>query len=319
MIKEEVNIAANVENGKIDINDSAVRDTVNSMIEGVTAHCFLTPYIALERVSKVLANFHIYLPKYTFMEGDSGLATFPVHQFGEKVGMTNDGQVITKATSPYTLWFEYQMNDQGKYEVFCSVVDGDELRDLMSDLNDDSEELEEAVVRPETGPRKVPGSATDTCAEMEEDDQTSPNMSELLKAIIRRTMKPGVKFAGDEAGGKQKPETSLSESKKKSLAKLDENVPSAALGEKPKPAQWNLDEDGESIVPKTSSTRQPSQSEREMGTEKLMQAFAAQDRQSQDKMQNTIDRLKLQDYASKAAGEKANPVTMKYPSGGQKT
>ena len=49
MIREEVNITANVESGKIDINDSAVRDTVNSLIEGVTNQCFLTPYIALER------------------------------------------------------------------------------------------------------------------------------------------------------------------------------------------------------------------------------------------------------------------------------
>lgn len=212
MIREEVNIAANVEGGKIDINDSAVRDTVNSLIEGVTAQTFLTPYIALERVAKVLANFHIYLPKYTFMEGDSGLATFPVHQFGEKVGMTNDGQVVTKAMSPYTLWFEYQTNDKGTYDVFCAVVDGDELRDLMGDLNSD---LDEAVVHPETGPRKVPGSDCGAGTEMENEDQTSDNMPDIIKAIVRRAMKPGLKFAGDEAGSKQKPSTSLTENKKK--------------------------------------------------------------------------------------------------------
>lgn len=220
MIREEVNLTANVESGKIDINDSAVRDTVNSMLDGITAHCFITPYIALERVSKVLANFHIFLPKYTFMEGDSGLATFPVNQFGEKMGMTNDGHVVTTPSSPFTLWFEYQLNDTGKYDVFCMIVNQDEFHDLVNDLDDDmddDDDLSEAVVLPETGPRKMPGASCDVAHETEEDDQTSPSMSDLIKSIVRRTMKPGIKFAGDEAGSKQKPSTSLAESKKKSL------------------------------------------------------------------------------------------------------
>lgn len=216
MIREEVNIAANVEGGKVDIRDSAVRDTINSLIEGVTDQCFLTPYIALERVSKVLANFHIFLPKYTFMEGDSGLATFPVHQFGEKVGMTNDGVVVTQGETPFTLWIEYQMNDKGTYEVFSAVVDEEELDDLMADMDEDmdEDELQEAVVRIETGARKVPGSNMNAAVDRADEDQTSMNMPELIKTIVRRAMKPGLKFAGDEAGSKEKPETSLTEARK---------------------------------------------------------------------------------------------------------
>ena len=91
------------------------------------------------------------------------------------------------------------------------------------------------------------------------------------------------------------------------VAALDENVPSATLGEKPKPAQWNLDEDD----------TQPSQSDREMGVEKLKQAFAAKDKETEQRMQGTVDRLKLQDYGSKISGEKPDPTTMKYKSGGQ--
>lgn len=224
MIREEVNLTANVEGGKIDINDSAVRDAINSMLDGITNHCFLTPYIALERVSKVLANFHIFLPKYTFMEGDSGLATFPVHQFGEKVGMMDDGRVVTKATTPFTLWFEYQINDGGKYDVFCAIADEDEMKELHADLSDDMNDLAEAtLVGPETGPRHKPGADTSSepGVDMEyEDAIDAHNKSEDIRSLIRsiqaRAMKPGLKFAGKEAGSKEK-SSSLSESKKKSL------------------------------------------------------------------------------------------------------
>ena len=115
------------------------------------------------------------------------------------------------------------MNDKGTYDIFSAVVDGDELRDLMGDLNSD---LDEAVVRPETGPRKVPGSDCGAGSEMENEDQTSDNMPDIIKAIVRRAMKPGLKFAGDEAGSKQKPSTSLTENKKK---KLSEDVRSDAI------------------------------------------------------------------------------------------
>ena len=213
-ISEEISRAANVESGKIDINDSAVRDNINSLIDGITCHGFMTPYIALERVGKVLASYHIYLPKYTFMEGDSGLATFPAHQFGEKVGMSNDGQVVTKATTPYTIYFEYQMNDYGKYDIFCSIVTEDELEELMDDV---SEELEEAVTLPETGPRRMPGANSKASSEVEDEDQTSSDMSAMIRAIVKRAMQPGIKFAGDEAGPNETPKSAMTEEAKKKV------------------------------------------------------------------------------------------------------
>ena len=218
-ISEEISRAANVESGKIDINDSAVRDNINSLIDGITCHGFMTPYIALERVGKVLASYHIYLPKYTFMEGDSGLATFPAHQFGEKVGMSNDGQVVTKATTPYTIYFEYQMNDYGKYDIFCSIVTEDELEELMDDVGED---LEEAVTLPETGPRRMPGANSKASIEVEDEDQTSSDMSAMIRAIVKRAMQPGIKFAGDETGPNKTLKSAMTEeAKKKVLSELN--------------------------------------------------------------------------------------------------
>lgn len=166
---------ANVRSGGMDIEDSAVRDNINSLLAGMTNGKFVTPYIALERVAKTLANFHIFMPAQTFLEGDSGTAIVPINQYGIKVGMSNASTFIKKGevgkdfthgphvegennelpnesdnTTKYTVYFEYRMSDCGMFEIFCEVVDEDELDEILTDLeaelNDDTEELEEETI-----------------------------------------------------------------------------------------------------------------------------------------------------------------------------
>ncbi len=149
-INEDVNLSANVQSGKIDLDLSAVRDNINAYLNGVTSCTFVTPYIALERVSKVLANYHIFLPKYTFMEGDSGLAVFGISQFGGKMGMNDDGEVVTSDDSPFSFYFEYNMNDRGTFDVFAEIVDEDELQELLDDLEDEFEEEDEEGLNEQT-------------------------------------------------------------------------------------------------------------------------------------------------------------------------
>lgn len=145
-MKEETMPYANVKSGVMDIADSAVRDQINQLLAGVTNMKFVTPYIALERVAKTLANFHIYLPSQGFLEGDSGAASWPIHQYGAKIGQTNDGEVVTTPSAQFSVFFEYRMSDCGMFMVFCEVVDQDELEEIMDDLeaelNDESEEEE---------------------------------------------------------------------------------------------------------------------------------------------------------------------------------
>ena len=86
-IKEELDITPYVERGVIGINQDAVRDNINTFLNGVLGKCFITPYIALERIRKVLANFHIFLPRTTFLEGKRGMEVFMINQFGQvKIG-----------------------------------------------------------------------------------------------------------------------------------------------------------------------------------------------------------------------------------------
>ena len=80
-------------------------------------------------------------------------------------------------------------------------------------------------------------------------------------------------------------------------------MPAQTLGEKPKPAQWNLEEDDDtpdSVIPKTSSTSQPSQAERQAGMEKLKGAMNTQIKQNMDRY---VDNLKKQDFINRATQE----------------
>ena len=134
MIKEEVDVAQNVYRGRIDIGLDDVRDNINTLIAGVTAKPFITPYIAFERVRKTLAYYHIYTPGVMFLSGDHGVKSFPANQFDNISGMNDQGKLVSKEDSPYSIFFEWCRNDDGMFDVFCEIVDEEDLQQLLSDV-----------------------------------------------------------------------------------------------------------------------------------------------------------------------------------------
>jgi hypothetical protein len=136
-ISEETMPYAGTSSGTIDIRDSGARDNINRILSGITHGRFVTPYIAFERVSKALANFLIFPPRQGFLEGDSGEVHFEIKQFGEKMGMNDDGTVVTAPELPYYIYFEYRLDDNGMFNIFCEVVDEDDLEEIFDDLEDE--------------------------------------------------------------------------------------------------------------------------------------------------------------------------------------
>lgn len=142
-MSEEVSPFALTGKGIIDIQDEDVRDNINALLNGVTMKNSATPYTALEHVKKVLANFHIFLPRTKFLEGDSGYDVWNISQFGDKVGMDDDGQFKSSTQSPYFMFFEWQMCDNGTFKVFAEIVNQEELDELMSDVEGEFEESDD--------------------------------------------------------------------------------------------------------------------------------------------------------------------------------
>jgi len=125
--------------GGISITDPSVIDAINSNLEMSTGCDCRTPYIALEEVRKVLAYYKIFLPKSVFLDQNHGNDVFEVSQFGEKTGMNNQGEVVTADNYPLFVYFEWSLNEKGLYDTFASIVDQNELDEILSDYDSEVE------------------------------------------------------------------------------------------------------------------------------------------------------------------------------------
>lgn len=141
-LSEEMMPYAQTEKGFVGVDNGPVRDNINIHLASVTARPHATPYHALEMVRKVLAPFSIFPPQTNFLDGDSGHEVFPISQFGNKMGMTNDGTVVVKNYDPYYIYFEYQMNDMGSFDIFCEIVEESELQEILDDIESEMEDGE---------------------------------------------------------------------------------------------------------------------------------------------------------------------------------
>lgn len=134
--------------GNISIDDPEVVDGINASLEASTSCACRTPYISLEEIRKVLAYYKIFLPKSGFLDQNHGYDVFEISQFGEKTGMNNNGEVVTASNSPLFLYFEWSMNEKGMYDTFASVVNQEELDEILADyeaeVEDDETDLHEA-------------------------------------------------------------------------------------------------------------------------------------------------------------------------------
>lgn len=129
----------------LSITDNDAIGGLNALIARATNRAFITPYIALENIQKILAQHFIFLPKHNLDDGDQGNLIFHLDQYGSVVGQTNDGQFNLTPESGMYFYFEYSLNDNGFYDIFSEIVDEDDLEEILQDYDgDDAEEdLEE--------------------------------------------------------------------------------------------------------------------------------------------------------------------------------
>ncbi len=149
IINEDFDPAIYNADGSISIDDPTVVDAINSNLEVSTSNDFRTPYNALEEVRKVLAYYKIFLPKGVFLDQNHGNDVFEISQFGEKMGMNNQGEVVNAPDSSLFVYFEWSLNENGMYDVFASVVNDEDLEEIMADyeseVEDDEEDLNESI------------------------------------------------------------------------------------------------------------------------------------------------------------------------------
>ncbi len=140
-LKEEVLPSVQVADGGLDISKPAVRAAINAAIAGVVSQPAVTPYVVFNRLSKLLAQYHIVLPK-RFLEGDKGVEVFELKQFGHKMGMTDSGEFVNEVPATHYLFLQYGILSPfgityakpvvgGMFKVMARLVDKEELDKLM--------------------------------------------------------------------------------------------------------------------------------------------------------------------------------------------
>ncbi len=135
-----------VDFGRSDLSDPRAIDNINNSLDRALDTYYLTPYIALERIRKVLAPFGIVVPAVVFMNSNGGSKVFAINQWGGIYGTTG------KSSDPYdpvdtnlqenpnfSLYYTWAYDRTRKvYNVYARIVDSEKLSDLMS-MSEESE------------------------------------------------------------------------------------------------------------------------------------------------------------------------------------
>lgn len=153
-LNEEVKIGA-LSSGGIDIERDAVRDEINGILAGIAARPCVTPYSSLNKVRKALAYFSIFLPKRVYLEGRHGVEVWEVKQFGDKMGVTDQGEWIHHVPAKYHLFFHYHMVGS-MYYLQAKIVDDKELEKRINDAEAMIAEAVDAATRLDVSKQSAP-------------------------------------------------------------------------------------------------------------------------------------------------------------------
>lgn len=171
-LNEDFDTAIFNHDGGISIKDPSVVDAINSNLELATGCDCRTPYIALEEIRKILAYYKIFIPKSIFLDQNHGNDVFEVSQFGEKMGMNNQGEVVTANDSPLFVYFEWSLNEKGMYDIFTCLCDQEELDEILADYDSEVESDEDIQEEVMPDPKKKMGAKKVTLSNMMRKEET---------------------------------------------------------------------------------------------------------------------------------------------------
>lgn len=93
-------------------------DLVNSALARVSSQTYITPYMALGVISKILACVNIVLPQTLFLKDEETLF-IEVYQFGD----------VADEDNSYYLIFDYGVREDGLYDVDVELVTAESIEE----------------------------------------------------------------------------------------------------------------------------------------------------------------------------------------------
>ena len=196
-LKEEVLPSVQVADGGLDIDKPAVRAAINAAIAGVVSQPAVTPYVVFNRLSKLLAQYHIVLPK-KFLEGDKGVEVFEIKQFGHRMGMTDNGEFVSEVPSTHYLFLQYGIITPfgvtyakpvvgGMFRVMARLVDKGELDKLldMAEITMSEEAEQMQAIAKANAPKEEMHTALGDCGC---NQGRSPSTKKAIKVSMKKDL-----------------------------------------------------------------------------------------------------------------------------------
>lgn len=130
--------------------DPNIRAQINVALLQHTDVLFANPHTALNCVAKVLAHYGVIVPKAQWPAVDGGELIWRIAQNGEASGYeplkgstadANEGNFIF-------LYFEYQVNETGRYICYAEICDADGLESLLEEETDGTGATVDANTQP---------------------------------------------------------------------------------------------------------------------------------------------------------------------------
>jgi hypothetical protein len=122
----------------VNLTTPDTRNEINRNISAELSSEFMSPAGAWMKIGKVLSMYNIFLPKIDFFKEREGEKIIAIQQFGDRWGAQLDG-TITSPGSPdipeYYLYFVYGISYTGFCQAYASVVNEEELNDLIDDID----------------------------------------------------------------------------------------------------------------------------------------------------------------------------------------
>jgi hypothetical protein len=107
----------------------------------------LSPEQGIQKIRKVLHRYAMDMPALYDADPMGDEVVFELEQFGQAHGIDTEGIITTGRnvinTSPEAyLYFIYYLDDNGRYEFHAEMVSEEDLEEILSDEDDDEEEID---------------------------------------------------------------------------------------------------------------------------------------------------------------------------------
>ncbi len=114
-------------------------EELNGKLDLLTARRFVTPYLALQKIMKLLATYHILLPKYNFLNPEMGQEVFLVRRPTSITGQNLDGSIdanpMRGLDQDIYIYFAYHVDKDGFTQVYCEAMPKEGLKEVVKEEN----------------------------------------------------------------------------------------------------------------------------------------------------------------------------------------